>query len=146
MFQKCIMKFFHMIKLNYIYSYYGYTLKQSRIIHYEKDKWSEVAQSCPTLCNPMDCSLPGSSLHGIFQAIVLEWIAISFSRGSSQPRDWTWVSRFVDRCFPIWAMRKIKRIQIKNEFFQILVWVLKKVSLFVKRFYSSVCKMKRLIY
>ena len=40
---------------------------------------SEVAQSYPTLCNPMDCSLPGSSVHGIFQAIVLEWIAISFS-------------------------------------------------------------------
>ena len=46
---------------------------------------SEVAQSCPTLCDPVDCSLPGSSVHGIFQAIVLEWIAISFSRGSSQP-------------------------------------------------------------
>ena len=41
---------------------------------------SEVAQSCPTLCNPMDCSLSGSSVHGIFQARVLEWIAISFSR------------------------------------------------------------------
>ena len=40
----------------------------------------EVAQSCPTLCDPMDCSLPGSSVHGIFQARVLEWIAISFSR------------------------------------------------------------------
>ena len=39
----------------------------------------EVTQSCPTLCDPMDCSLPGSSVHGIFQAIVLEWIAISFS-------------------------------------------------------------------
>ena len=47
--------------------------------------YSEVAQSCPTLCNPMDCSLPGSSVHGIFQARVLEWIAISFSRGSSNP-------------------------------------------------------------
>ena len=47
---------------------------------------SEVAQSCPTLCNPIDCSLPGSSVHGIFQAIVLEWVAISFSRGSSRPR------------------------------------------------------------
>ena len=47
---------------------------------------SEVAQSCPTLCDPMDCSLPGSSVQGIFQAIVLEWITISLSRGSSQPR------------------------------------------------------------
>ena len=40
---------------------------------------SEVAQSCPTLCDPMDCSLPGSSIHGIFQARVLEWGAIAFS-------------------------------------------------------------------
>ena len=44
---------------------------------------SEVAQSCPTLCDPMDCSPPGSSLHGILQARVLEWVAISFSRESS---------------------------------------------------------------
>ena len=43
---------------------------------------SEVAQLCPTLRDPMDCSLPGSSVHGIFQARVLEWVAISFSRGS----------------------------------------------------------------
>ena len=45
------------------------------------------AKLCPTLCNPMDCSLPGSSVHGISQARVLEWVAVSFSRGSSQPRD-----------------------------------------------------------
>ena len=72
------------------------------------EKESEIAQSCPTLCDPMDCSLPGSSVHGIFQAIVLEWIAISFSRGSSQPRDWTRVSHIVDRCFTIWATREAK--------------------------------------
>ena len=54
---------------------------------------SDVAQSCLSLCNPMDCSLPGSSIHGIFQARVLAWVAISFSRGSSRPRDWTQVSR-----------------------------------------------------
>ena len=59
---------------------------------FTKVKWSEVAQSCPTLCNPMDCSLPGFSLHGILQARVLEWVAISFSRGSSRPRDRTRVS------------------------------------------------------
>ena len=52
-----------------------------------KVKESEVVQSCLTLCHPMDCSLPGSSTHGIFQARILEWVAISFSRGSSQPRD-----------------------------------------------------------
>ena len=60
---------------------------------------SEVAQSCPTLCNPMDCNLPSSSVHGIFQATILEWAAISFSTGSSQPRDQTQVSHIVGRCF-----------------------------------------------
>ena len=66
----------------------------------KKDE-SEVAQSCLTLCNHMDCSLPGSSIHGIFQATVLEWVAISFSRGSSQPRDRTQVSRIAGRRFAI---------------------------------------------
>ena len=59
-----------------------------------------VAQSSPTLCDPMDCSLSGSSVHGIFHARVLEWVAISFSRGSSRPRDRTWVSRIVGRHLP----------------------------------------------
>ena len=54
---------------------------------------SEVAQSCPTLCDPVDC------VHGIFQARVLEWVAISFSRGSSRPRDQTPVSRIVGEHF-----------------------------------------------
>ena len=67
---------------------------------------SEVAQSCPTLCDPMDCSLPGSSLHGILQARVLEWVAIAFSRGSSWPRDRTWVSRIPGRRFNLWATRE----------------------------------------
>ena len=66
-------------------------------------KESEVAQLCLTLCDPTDCSLPGTSVPGIFQAIVLEWIAISFSRGSSQPRDRTQVSHIVDRRFTLWA-------------------------------------------
>ena len=67
---------------------------------------SEVSQSCPTLCDPMDCRLPGSSVHGIFRARVLEWVAISFSRGSSQPRDQTRVSHIVGRRFTIWATRE----------------------------------------
>ena len=53
---------------------------------------SLVAQSCPTLCNPMDCSPPGSSVHGISQARILEWVAIPFFRGYSWPRDQTCVS------------------------------------------------------
>ena len=68
---------------------------------------SEVTLSCPTLCNPMDWSLPGFSIHGIFQARVLEWVAISFSRKSSQPRDWTQVSRIVSRRFTVWATREV---------------------------------------
>ena len=50
------------------------------------------AQSCLTLCDPMDCSPPGSSVHEISQAKILEWVAFSFSRGSSQPRERTYVS------------------------------------------------------
>ena len=46
-----------------------------------------VAQSCPTLCDLMDCSLPGSSVYGILQARIPQWVAMPFSRGSSQPRD-----------------------------------------------------------
>ena len=62
---------------------------------------NEVAQSCPTLCDPMDCSLPGSSIHGIFQARILECIAISLSRESSRPRDRTQVSCIVGRHFTV---------------------------------------------
>ena len=57
-------------------------------------------------CDPMDCRLPGFSLHMILQARVLEWVAISFSRGSSWPRDWTRVSHIVGRCFTVWATRE----------------------------------------
>ena len=69
-------------------------------------KWSEVAQSCPTLCDPMDCSPPGSSVPGILQARILEWVAICFSRGSSWPRDQTYVSCIAGRCFNLWAIRE----------------------------------------
>ena len=66
-----------------------------------------VAKSCPTLCHPMDCSPPASSVHGIFQARILEWIAISFSRRSSQPRNRTQVSCIAGRFFTYWAIREI---------------------------------------
>ena len=58
-----------------------------------------VVQSCPTLCDPTDLSLPGPSVQGILQARILEWFAISFSRGSSQPRDQTQVSGIASRFF-----------------------------------------------
>ena len=60
-----------------------------------------VTQLCPTLCDPTDCSPPGSSVHGILQARLLEWVAVPFSRGSSRPRDRTQVSRIAGRFFTI---------------------------------------------
>ena len=54
----------------------------------------------------MDCSPPGSFVYGILQARILEWVAISFSRGSSWPRDQTWVSCTAGRCFTLWATRE----------------------------------------
>ena len=75
---------------------------------------SEVAQSCPTLCDPMDGSLPGSAVHGIFQARILEWAAISFSRASSQPRDRTRVSCIANRHFTVWATREASKEELKS--------------------------------
>ena len=73
-------------------------------------RWSEVKVSQPylTLCNPMDCSLSGSSVLGILQARMPKWAAVSFSRGSSQPRDWTQVSCIAGRFFTVWATRQPK--------------------------------------
>ena len=79
------------------------------------------------------CSLPGSSAHGIFQARVLEWIAISFFRGSSQPRDQTWVSCTPGICFTIWATREAqekqkgknkKKSAIISAFWGTYLWIL----------------------
>ena len=84
----------------------------------EGSKWKSshwVAQSCPTLCNHMDCSLPGSFIHGIFQARVLGWVAISFSRGSFQSEDWTQVSRIAGRHFTIWAANASQRARLFRE-------------------------------
>ena len=65
-----------------------------------------VAQSCPTLCDPMDCNPPGSSVHGILQSRILEWVVISFCRGSSQPKDQTQVSCIAGGFFTSWVTRE----------------------------------------
>ena len=65
-----------------------------------------VTQSCLTSCDPIDCSPPGSSVHGTLQARILGWVVISFSRGSSQPRKWNLVSRTAGRFFTNWATGK----------------------------------------
>ena len=67
-----------------------------------------VTQLCPTLWDPMSCSPPGSSVHGILQARILEWVAIPFSRRSSQSRDRTQVSCIVGGFFTNWAIREVQ--------------------------------------
>ena len=69
-----------------------------------------VTQSCPTLCNPMDYNPLDSSVHGILQARILEWVAIPFSKGYSWSRDRTWVSCIAGRLFTIWATREATRL------------------------------------
>ena len=100
-----------------------------------------VAQSCPTLCDPLDCSPPGSSLHGILQVRILEWVAMPSSRGSSQPRDWTQVSCISGRFFTVWATRKahyrsIYRLFAVSELKQLLQNL--QYSLFLKQVYYIV--------
>ena len=80
------------------------------------EKWLDsekvkVAQLCPTLCDSMDCSLPGSSVHGISQARILERVAIHFSRGFFQPRDWTQVSCIAGKFFTIWTTREALNLE-----------------------------------
>ena len=94
-------------KLTDIHDITIYYLLYLLLVH--KVKESEVTQSCLTPCDPMDSNLPGSSVHGIFQTIVLEWIAISFSKGSSQTRDGTQVSHIVDSRFTVWVTREVQR-------------------------------------
>ena len=75
-----------------------------------------VSQLCLTLCHPMDCSLPGSSVHGILQARILEWDAISFSRASSWPRDQTPVSMLACRFFTICVTMDVPTSMIGSTF------------------------------
>ena len=112
-----------------------------------KVKESEVSQLCPTLCNPMDYSLPGSSAHGISQARVLQWVAISFSRGSSQPRDWTLVSHIVGRRFTASTTREVlimlRHIYIYPQIY-ISTHIVSSISIFVESCYHKwmlICQM-----
>ena len=81
---------------------------RSRLLQIQESHYTEYVKS-PTLCDPMDCSLPGSSLHGILQARILEWVAISFSSVSSQLRDQTQVSCTAGRRFNLWATREAEK-------------------------------------
>ena len=84
---------------------------QNLLVNWEKWKVKVLAaQLCLTLCDPVNCSLPGSSVHGILQVRVVEWVTIPFSTGSSQGllncRDWIQVSQIAGGFFTIWATRK----------------------------------------
>ena len=86
---------------------------QPLVNHFPQGFWNTVllccclvTKSCLTLCDPMDCSLPGSSIHGISQAKIPEWVAISFSRGSSWPRDRTHVCSIGRQSLYCWATRE----------------------------------------
>ena len=101
------------ILFNIMSSFYMRSSSIVKLIDYDgilkHMKWKVkvlVAQLCPTLCNPMDCSQTGSSVHGILQARILEWVAISFSRGSSWPKAQTQASYIAGRFFTIWATRE----------------------------------------
>ena len=73
-----------------------------------------VTHSCLTLCDPVDCSPPGSSVHGVLQARILERVAMPFSRGSSGPRNRIWVSYIAGRLFTVCASRKATRNSIQS--------------------------------
>ena len=92
--------------LNYVLAILKVELTHSNSTTNKGAGEGEVAQLCPTLCNPVDCNLPSFSIFGILQAKILEWVSISFSRGSSRPRDRARVSCIGGRCFNLWATRE----------------------------------------
>ena len=75
-----------------------------------------VAKSCLTLCNPMDCSPPGSSVHQIFQTRILAWVAVSFSRGSSWPRDQIHISCICKQILYHWAIGEAQKLKKQNSY------------------------------
>ena len=100
-----------------------------------------VAQSCPTLGHPMDYSLPGSFAHGILQARILKWVPIPFSRGSSQPRDWTQFSCIAGRLFTIQAAKRRSPQPTKIDEV-ILLFFLKFINKLVFSFIRILCLCK----
>ena len=95
----------HLAKLQF-----PHLANKNKNTNFRRCKWRLViiilvlhTQLGPILCNPMDCSPSGSSIHGILQVRILEWVAIPFCRGSSRSRDWTQVARIAGRLFTIWV-------------------------------------------
>ena len=121
----------------------------------------EAAQLCPTLCDPMDCSPPGSSVHGILQARILEWVTIPFSRGSSQPRNRTQVSCIGGRRCNLWATREdefkgattlqsiaislISEVCIIGNLRNLWIWLFKFIFFFLVKIVFGIIRSKFLI-
>ena len=101
-----LLKYLHISKPHFLAGFISKSFRQDNYI----------------LCNPMDCSLPGSTVHGILQARILEWVAVSFSRGSFQSRNWTWVSCIASRFFTSWATREASIFWIFFFFFLRIRW------------------------
>ena len=99
--------------------------------------WAKSLQLCLTICDPMDCSLPGSSVHGILQARILEWVVISFSRGSP-PRDWTCISGITDDSLPLSHLKSLSR--------SLVLFLLLYLSFFFKRLVNSGFKIPTKMY
>ena len=100
--------------------------KKNLYIYIPPKSWSGgglVAKSCLTLCDPMDCSLPGSSVHGILQTWILEWVAMPSSRGSSWPMDWTQVSGIAGGFFTNRAT--MEALKVENCSIRQILWGLK---------------------
>ena len=129
------MEFENVIYQNTDYPWFTHTNAMSHMTHpYEpwilamKVIWIWIWKWSPSVMSdslrPTDCNLPGSSIHGIFQARVLEWGAISFSRGSFQPRDWTRVSSIAARLFTVWATREaLDMNQVRKKKVSLMGWL-----------------------
>ena len=90
-----------------------FSMKESNSWNTVWIKWQvqvKIAQLCLTLFNPMNCRLPGSSVHWLLKARILEWVAIPFCRGSSQPRDQAQVSHIAGGVFIIWAIKNVYKL------------------------------------
>ena len=113
------MNVFLTLRFHCFYFIYGYNYKYMRenigysIVCNRKLKWSEsCSQLCPTFCNLMDYTV-----YGILQAGILEWVAVPFSRESSQPRDWTQISHIAGGFFTSWATREAPKCMVSYTFF-----------------------------
>ena len=100
----------NLVSISFLHTFSFSTKIRYQILHlgllFFEGKWVLVSQSWLTLCDPIDCCPPDSSVHGILQARILEWVAIPLSRESSRPRGWTWVSCIARRFFTIWVTKE----------------------------------------